>query len=306
MIKIVRVFAGAIVFLTSATAFAQAWLPPKGTTTIGLGYGYTRVKKHLAPPKEVDVGHVTWNLATLQISHSVTDRLAVSASVPYVSTRYRGDDPHKLSDTDNGSAHGVWQDFRAEVDYQAMRTPIALTPFVALTIPTHDYTYFAHAAAGRDLRETTLGAYFGVTDLFAHFRSCGCPTATYLESRLAYSWVERVIGIRHDHINADLDAGYFATDKFVVRGVAGYNYTFGGIPFDVAWYGDYTNPRFLHHDQIVAERHLNLGAGVNYAVSDRLDISATAIRMVWGRNGHKIDMAMTTGIAWSFAPKNKR
>jgi hypothetical protein len=289
----------------SATAFGQAWLPPKGTTTIGLGYSYTRVTKHFAPPKEVDVGHITSNLASLQISHSITDRLAISASVPYVSARYRGDDPHLLSDLDNGSPHGVWQDFRAEVAYQAMRAPFALTPFVAVTIPTHDYTYFAHAAPGRDLREETVGAYFGMTGLFAHFRACGCPTATYLESRIAYSFVERVIGIRHDHINADLDGGYFATDKFVVRALAGYNHTIGGIPFDLAWYRDYTNPRFLHHDQITAERHLNLGAGVSYAVNDRLDISATAVRMVWGRNGHKIDMAMTTGVAWSFAPQKK-
>lgn len=292
-----------LLLIFTTTAFGQAWLPPKGTTTVGVSYQYMEIRKHLAPPAEVDIGHVTSHAAVLDLRYSAGDRLAFSASVPYVSARYVGPDPHPFSDLDNGHYHGGWQDYRFEAQYQIGGHPYVISPFIGATLPMHDYAYFAHSARGRDLREESVGFYAGVGDLLSHFRRCGCPTGTYLESRVGYSFVEPVIGIRHDHLNADVDAGYFINDRLGVRALASYNYTFGGIPFDLRWYGNVEDPRFLHHDQIVAERHLNAGAGANYVISDRVDLFASALHMMWGRNGHKIHLAATAGISWSFAPK---
>ena len=294
----------AVLLFAATPALGQAWLPPKGTTTIELGYQFNKVKTHMPPPKEIDVGHITSHAAFLELRYTATDRLAFSASVPYVSGRYIGRDPHPFSNVDNGHYHGGWQDYRFEAQYQFGEVNV-ISPFVAAIIPTHDYTYFAHAARGRDLEETSLGFYAGVADPLSYFRSCGCPTGTYLESRVAYSYVERVIGLRHDHVNADAEFGYFVNPRLGLRGLASFNYTFGGIPFDPSWYRNLKDPRYLHHDQIVAERHLIIGGGLNYVISDHLDVYGSLSTMPWGRNGHRIHLGATTGISWSFGPKHR-
>jgi len=283
----------------------QAWVAPKDTMTVALSYQYGFVKHHyFSDGSEVDAGHITSHSATLQMSYSVSDKLAFSAAVPFVMARYNGSIPHALP-IDGGDYHGSLQDYRFDTRYQFTRGSVALTPFAGFTLPSHHYAYFAHSAIGRDLRETAFGFDTGVTDLFAHFRGCGCPTATYLQSRLSYSFVERVLGIRHDHANLDLDLGYFVTEKFGVRALAAYNRTFGGInhdPVNCTWCTP-ESPLFIHHDQLLAERHVNVGAGASYAVNEKFDAFTSLFHTIAGRNGHKMQVAAIVGVAWSFAPR---
>ncbi len=280
---------------------AQAWLPAKDTTTLGFSYQYLFIKQHLlAKGETVDRGHIKSQLGLMQLGYSPTDRAAFSFAVPYVAAKYAGPAPHQLP-IDDGSYHGTWQDYRLDARYQLVRGPTAFTPFIEMVIPSHSYTYFAHSAAGTDLRETTLGFYTGVADLLAHFRSCGCPTGAYAQSRVAYSFVEHVLGRRIDHADADLDLGYFATERFGVRALASYTRTIGGVDWNYHW-PDYSSPIFLHHDQLLANRHFNVGGGANYAVSDRLDVYTSVLHTLSGRNGHKIALAANVGVGWSFAP----
>jgi hypothetical protein len=140
------------------------------------------------------------------------------------------------------------------------------------------------------------------TDLLTHFRSCGCPSGTYLQSRVAYSFVERVLGRRIDHADVDLDLGYFATERLGVRGLASYSRTIGGVDWNSHW-PNFSDPIFLHHDQLLAGRHFNIGAGANYAISDRLDVYTSALHTLSGRNGHKIHLAANLGVGWTFQPR---
>ncbi len=253
---------------------------------------------------EFDGGRITSHTATLQMAYSISDKLAFSAAAAFVMARYRGSAPHQLP-IDGGDYHGSLQDYRFEGRYQLTRGSVALTPFVGLVLPSRNYTYFAHSAIGRDLRETAVGFDSGVTDLFAHFRSCGCPSATYLQSRLSYSFVEHVLGIRHDHANLDVDLGYFITEKLGIRALGAYNRTFGGInhdPVNCTWCTP-TSPLFVHHDQLLAERHVNVGMGASYAVNEKLDAFTSLFHTIAGRNGHKMDLAAIIGVAWSFAPR---
>jgi hypothetical protein len=288
--------------LSLSELYAQAWLPPKETTTLGIGYQYMFIQQHvLARGEAVDRGHLKSHYAFAQVGYSPTDRLAFSFAVPYVAAKYHGPMPHQLP-IDDGTYHGAWQDYRLDARYQLTRGEVAFTPFVGAILPSHDYTYFAHSAVGRDLRETTIGFYTGVADLLTHFRSCGCPSNTYLQSRLAYSFVEHVLGRRVDHADADLDFGYFATEKLGMRALASYSRTIGGVDWQYKW-PDYTSPVFLHHDQLLASRHLNLGAGANYAFSDKFDVYTTVLHTLSGRNGHKVHIAANVGVGWSFAPR---
>ena len=300
-----RLLTAVVLSSCAAVLQAQAWVAPKDTMSVAVSYEYGFVNHHYySDGSEFDGGQITSHSATFQMSYSISDRLAVSAAVPLVMARYNGSQPHALP-IDDGDYHGSLQDYRFDARYQVTRGSVAFTPFVGFTLPTHHYPYFAHSSIGRDLRETTLGFNSGVTDLFAHFRSCGCPTATYLESRLSYSFVQPVLGIRHNHANLDLDLGYFVTEKLGLRALGAYNRTFGGInhdPVNCTWCTP-TSPLFLHHDQLLAERHVNLGVGANYAVNDRFDGFASVVRTVAGRNGHKMDIAAIVGVAWSFAPR---
>jgi hypothetical protein len=281
---------------------AQAWLPAKDTATLGFGYQYLFIKQHyLAHGETVERGHIRSNYAFVQVGYSPSDRMAFSFAVPYAEAKYHGPTPHQLP-IDNGTYHGTWQDYRLDARYQLVSGTTAITPFVGTVIPSHNYTYFAHSAVGRDLRETTVGFYAGVSDLLTHFRSCGCPSGTYLQSRVAYSFVERVLGRRIDHADVDLDLGYFATERLGVRGLASYSRTIGGVDWNSKW-PIKTDPIYLHHDQLLAGRHLNLGAGANYSVSDRFDIYSSLLHTLSGRNGHKIDFAANVGVGWTFQPR---
>ena len=297
----VAVVIAACVFSASLLR-AQAWLPAKDTTTLGFGYQYLFIKQHvLAHGEIVERGHIRSNFAFVQVGYSPSDRMALSFSVPYAAAKYYGRSPHQLP-IDNGTYHGTWQDYRLDARYQLVSGAIAVTPFVGAVIPSHNYTYFAHSAVGRDLRETTVGFYTGVADLLTHFRSCGCPSGTYLQSRVAYSFVEHVLGRRVDHADVDLDLGYFATERLGVRGLASYARTIGGVDWNYRW-PDYSSPIYLHHDQLLANRHLNIGAGANYAVSDRFDVYSSILHTLSGRNGHKIHLAANFGVGWTFAPR---
>ncbi|HEX9162996.1 MAG TPA: hypothetical protein VF980_14920 [Thermoanaerobaculia bacterium] len=280
---------------------AQAWLPAKGTTSVALSYQYIFVKQHnLARGELADVGHIHAHATTLQLFYSPASRLEVSAGLPYVVANYRGPLPHQLP-IDNGTYHSTWQDYRFDVKYQATSGIVAMAPFISEVLPSHHYTYFAHSAVGRDLRETSIGSYFGVTDLFTHFRTCGCPSSTYAQARVAYASMERTLGIRTWRTNADLDIGYFANEKFSVRGLGSYARTYGGENWN-DWNGNKLSPFYLNHDKLLNERHLMLGGGASYAVSDRLDVVASIQHAMWGRNGHRVDIASNFGVSWSFGP----
>lgn len=298
----VRLFVAACV-LGGPLLRAQAWTPPKDTATIGFGYQYVFIKQHvLAHGETVERGHIRAQDVQIQLGYSPTDRLALSFGLPYVVARYHGPIPHQLP-IDDGTYHGTWQDYRIDARYQLSRGPIAFTPALAAVIPSHHYTYFAHSAVGRDLREVTAAFYSGMTfDVATPFRSCGCPTSTYVQSRFAYSFVEHVLGRRVDHADGDVDFGYFATEKLGIRALVSYRTTIGGIDWNYHW-PDYSSPLFLHHDQLLASRHLNVGAGANYSVSDRLDVYTSLLRTLSGRNDHKIHLATNVGVGWTFGPR---
>jgi hypothetical protein len=62
---------------------------------------------------------------------------------------------------DDGTYHSTFQDFTTDVRYNLTQRRVVLTPFFRVVIPSNNYTYFAHSAAGRDLREIHIGTNLG-------------------------------------------------------------------------------------------------------------------------------------------------
>jgi hypothetical protein len=286
----------AFLLMRGARVEAQAWVSPKGEGYVALSYQYSRVNDHLwADAGTRDLGHVRTNLVDIFLAYNPTDRLAVSFGVPYVVAKYSGKFPHQ-DHVDGGHSHGTYQDYRLDLRYQVLRGTTAVTPFIQAIIPTHDYEFFAHSAVGRRLNERTAGVYVG--------RPIGAilPNA-YVQGRISYSFVDQEIDMKANHFNLDLDGGYFVTDKLAARVLMSVYRTDGGV--DIDQLGSNDGELFHHHDQVLRERHINLGAGMSYAMTDATDVFFSALRTMHGANGHKIDLSVTVGAGWTFGAHAK-
>jgi hypothetical protein len=289
----------------AAPARAQAWLPPKGEASLALGYGDVFVNRHYlgtsANPGdnvENDFGHIRSQSIQVALGYGLTDRLAASVALPYILTKYYGTPgqnffPHTIS-IDDGHYHGIFQDFRIDLDYQLLRGPVAVAPFFAAVIPSHSYTYFAHAAGGKALHEYLLGSSFGA-------RLDQVLAGSYVELTYSYAFVERVLDIHHDRSNAFLELGYFLTPSLSMRGIATGLYTHGGINGVAA---DRLPPPeiFLHHDQIGHESGISVGGGLSYVLTGSTEVYASYLTQVQGRGGHKIKDSFSFGVTYSFSP----
>jgi hypothetical protein len=169
-----------------------------------------------------------------------------------------------------------------------------LTPFVASILPRHDYTYFAHSAVGRDLREVQVGA-FAATLLDA------VVPGLFVQGRYSYGFAERVLDISHDRSNMDLELGYFVTPKLRLLALTNGQVTHGGIDLTVTSRVDLPAIAYVHHDQIDRFNVLNVGAGAAYALTEKVDLFGSMIHTVAERNGHAIDRGLTVGLSWSFS-----
>jgi hypothetical protein len=291
---------------SAAPARAQAWLPPKGEASFSFGYGDAFVNKHYlgtsAGPGdnvENDFGHIRSQSVEIGLGYGLTDRLAASVAIPYILTKYYGTPgqnffPHTIS-IDDGGYHGIFQDFKINLNYQALRGPVAVAPFVSAVIPSHSYTYFAHSAAGKALHEYLVGTSVGA-------RLDQLLAGSYVELTYSYAFVDRVLGVHHDRSNGFLEVGYFLTPSLSLRGIGTAVYTHGGLVFREA---DVPPPPevFLHHDQIDHESGISLGGGVSYVLTGSTELYVAYLTQVQGRGGHKIKDSLSFGVSYSFSPE---
>ena len=302
---------------------AQAWLSPQGEASVSIGYGSTFVKDHFA---EFGVtfsdGHIRSHSIAIGLEYAITNRLSAGFAVPWITSKYLTgpgppEEPYALgphvapdgSTIDDGKYHGTFQDYAFALRWGAVTGQFALAPYVTLIVPSHDYRYFAHSAAGRDLREVLIG-------FFTARRLDELLEGSYVQLRYSYAFVEKVLGISHDQSSADLTAGYFLTPALSIRGILSYLYTHGGLPTPLdpdEWNKIYCDPviqcgpgdptpNWLHHDQIGHDVYLHAGGGIQYALTESVDVYATYFSTVTGASGHKIKDAWGLGFTWTFSP----
>ncbi len=132
---------------------AQAWGPAKGEGVVSVVYGTSVSDRHYLPTVRYDLGRIDGHSVVLDLIYGVSDRTTVSIALPLVVTRYRGNLPHEgtTTKTDDGRWHSNWQDVGFSLRHNVVTGPVAVTPFVGGIVPSNEYEYFAHAAAGRRL-----------------------------------------------------------------------------------------------------------------------------------------------------------
>lgn len=303
-IALAAVVVAMVALARPSVAAAQAWLPPQGEGAVSLMFQDQFFKLHYIPTAVDNVGPIWSEALLVDVTYGVTDRIAVSLSLPWVTTRYVGPAPHPnpngigTNPLDDGRWHSTAQDFRFDVRYNVTRNlwnkGIVLTPFAGSIVPSHDYPYFLHSGAGRNLKELQIGSSA------AKLLDNVLP-GLFVQGRYAYGFTERAANVSHNRSMASVEVGYFATPKLRLLALTTGQLTHGGIDF-TGRTARVILPleQWLHHDQIMRENFLSLGGGASYALGNSLDVFGSALRTVSQRNGHELRRGVTVGLNWSF------
>ena len=299
--------------LASAGANAQLSVPAKGEGALTMTYQYVGDHFHLnGKGEKVAAGKITGQSVQLRLDYGLTSRLAVHVAVPFATKRYVGAFPHNpdpfdppddgedhdhddhehIGRIDDGDYHGGWQDPSVGLRWRWREKPWAITPFANYSWPSHDYTYFAHAALGTRQRRLALGVTAG-RQFGPRFQRL------YAQGSYSYTFVEKAFDISVDYSTVTGEVGYFFTPNVSGRVFATYRKTHGGLdfPFD---FPSRTDELFLNHDRVQRIDYLNYGLGVGWRLNDRYALSANWMTTGWGENGHAIHNAWTVGISRSF------
>ena len=291
------------------TAMAQAFVPAKGEATVTVLYQDVLVKQHMNLDFWGDAGRIKSRNVGFDFSVGLGHKFGLSATLPFTASEYNGTKPHLLAPSeqaylpgyqpvDDGVYHSALQDFRFDLRYNLTSRGVVLTPVFTAIIPSHDYSYFGHAAVGHGYREFQFGAY--VARVFRPWRFM--PTG-FVQGRYTIGLEQKIENISRTRHTMGLEGGYFLTERLRVFGMAIKQITQGGIDFLVSPRADNPapSPIFVHHDQLAREGFLNLGGGAGFTLSKRIELFGAGVHTVSGINGHAMSHLITVGATYSFS-----
>lgn len=323
-----------VAFLLFQISFAvqgscQAWTASKGTGSISISYlnefsdktffgnGDTFRINPVTGLKENNSGDIRTQGVYFDFGYSITDKLAVTASIPYLAKRFdppRGQDPfapysgrHLYPDgtvpLDDGNYHGSFQDIGLRVRYNVTMRPFPITPYVELNTPSNDYLFFSHATVGNHVTSVGIGVYMGGSiDRIL-------PNA-YIQGRYGYTFDEKILDYSRNRNIGDIEFGYFITPSIRAFTILAGEDTNGGLdtplspsfgPANAA-----TNPEYFHHAQISRATYLNIGVGGQYSINERLDFYGLVAHTITARNLHNVEYGITLGLSWGFGGSPQR
>jgi hypothetical protein len=283
--------------LLVGSAAAQAWVPEKDEGSFSTSYNYISSSGHFKTDgNKVAEAAAKAQSVSFDVEYGVTNKLAVSFSVPIVAARYVGTNPpiaflRNLFDQtmqaaapgtyghgflDDGNYHPTVQDFQFGARYNVLSRPVVLTPFVEVVIPSHDYAYVGEAAPGRNLREFQFGT--NVARRLTPF----LPKA-YLDGQVLFGIPQENLHVRTNRTSLSLETGYFITRKLAARGFGIWQHTFTGLRFPI----DLTTPEIaLTHERLLKARYWHVGGGISYVISPKTEVGADVVSFVAGSDTH--------------------
>lgn len=290
----------ALLFVSEAGA--QASVPAEGAGSWTLAYQSISVHDHTDYLGVHNaVGKTQSQVLFLGLDYGLTDKLAVSAGVPYIKSKYVGAFPHVHGDypghqdeplIDDGQYHGGLQDYSLGLRYQLWTEPVLVTPFVSFGYPSRDYTFRGHSAIGTRLWHVELGA--GVARQFEP------PWDDfYVQARYGYSIREKTQGIGVRSSKLDLELGYTLTPRLSARLLAVWLKTHNGLNVPVD-FPPAPNPLGFEHDRLLKTESVNLGGGLAFMLNRDYTLFGTWFSTVTSKNAHAIHNAFAVGIGRSF------
>jgi hypothetical protein len=285
-------------------ADAQAWLPPAGTGLLTVAFQRIDQTGHRLTDGTLINNGTSLNLtAFIEFEYAPTDRLAVSAALPYVFGKYTDPEPPPpfipfLPIDQCRCWNSGAQDFKLAARFNLVNGPFALTPSVAAVLPSHDYPYRGESVIGRHLTELQLGIDVGQQlDLIT-------PNLS-VSGKYAYAVVEQVLGIPNNRSDISVAASYLVHRTLSAQGVVTWQRTHGGLrtgappPFNLLPPGEINTPeRLEQHDRLLRDNSMRAGATLSYELP-RFEVFVSYLAFLSGTDTHA-GRAVTTGITWPF------
>lgn len=281
-----RAFAGFAVGLGLAlagapSATAQAWAPPAGQGWVTVAVqGIDNTGHVLRDGSTLAIGKSRNAALYVEAAYAVTDRLSLSAGVPFVFAKYLGPrfDP-ELPMVQPVDACYCWQnglqDFGLTARFNVLNGPTGLTASASFGVPSHGDEHVGEAVVGRGLRELRLAVDVGRRLDFLSPRLA-------LEGRYSYALVERVMDVSTNRSNASVELAFQPLDRLAVRAVVSRQVTHGGLrpglekppPAGYPWGEITTAELFREHDRLMRDDSWHVGAALTYALA-RADLFAS-------------------------------
>jgi hypothetical protein len=271
-----------------------------GSGSMSLAYQSIEVNKFNTGDAKIDLGEVLTHSLLLEVNYALTDRWQISASIPYLRKKYDGPAPHdpltlvpprpEVPFVDDGQYHNEWQDFVFGASYLWINEPVIVEPFANLTLPSHDYPFFAQAAVGQDLWKAEFGVDVTKYMPFSNW---------FYQGAVSYTVVEKTLGVNVNHYRVRGQAGYFFTphmsaSAFVLGKIGNGNDASEFPPSartDEAWY---------QHDRTSRHSYIDVGVGTDWYINDDYMLSVSALTSVWGKTVHMVHLAWTVGVTRYF------
>jgi hypothetical protein len=286
---------------------AQAWLSPQGDGTVSVYYQYNIDRLHsFSDGQTKDKGHTYFDAVVVNTDFSLTDRLAVSISLPYVDGKYVGSSPHLLvrgdSSTavavDNGDFHGGFQDFSLNVRYALTRHALKITPLFQATIPSHDYPTFGHAAIGVGETEYRVGVNVGR-------RLNPILPKAFVQGQYAFGMSPEVAAnVAPKRSYGEVQLGYLLNRHITLQGSSVLTWSHNGVDFDYSLFpNNLTEEQYLNHDRISRTKLLDAGGTIAYQVNRSTNFFLSVGHSFYGTNGHLRYLVTTVGFTKAFSTK---
>lgn len=301
--------AAVVVFAAPAPGVqAQAWVPPAGSGSITVAAQAIDHTGHvLTDGSTIPFGKSRTAAIYVEADMALTDRLSITAGIPFVFAKYRGPrppdgipEPPMVQAVDRCYC---WQkglqDISVTARYNVLSGAAAVTPSISLGVPSHDYNYVGEAVVGRNLREVRLAIDAGA-------RLDALSPRLAVQARYAYAIVERVLDVPNNRSNATAEIILRLTDRVAVQGALSRQITHGGLragvgppgPDGIPW-GEITTPElFREHDRLIRDNNWRLGGGVSIGLA-RGDLFVSYVEFVGGTDTHA-GRALTTGFSVPF------
>ena len=303
----------------TAAARAQAWVPGKGQGSLSLLYMQKQSTKLTNADGSFDpFGKVIDRTLYLTLDYGLTDRLAISAGLPFQSNRYSGNDPHDPRAfpfpndqrfLDDGHFHAGWADWSVALRYQFHPRQFLITPFIGYSRPSHDYTFFAHSALGTQQwalqAGVHIGKWFPPPWQNAYWQLGYAYTFEQSTKHLDQLANQQLADNRHvNHGALSLRLGYNFTPRLDGHVLIEHSNSYGN---GVNATQDFGNPdgspnfnNIFYHDQLLLARYTRASVGLDYQLNDRYQLSVVYGRTLSAANAHFWDYETTFGISRSF------
>jgi len=279
-----------ILLLAASAASAQAWVAPARVGAVNIVFQDVDHTGHLLHDGSELGGYDSESQGFLiEFDYAFTDKLSITAGLPYVGARYIGPEPSffGLEIDDCHCWNRGWQDISLIARYNVKNESFALTPSISVGFPSNSYPYVGEAAIGRNLNEVRLAVDAGQ-------RVDAISTKFVVSGRYSYAFVEEVLGIDTDRSNLSVSAGYRFTRKFSTSAQLYWLWTHGGLKSTEF----VTDELFMQFDRLLKENSFHVGGTVTYSFT-RLDVFASYVEFVDGTDTH-VGRSVTVGIGWPF------